>query len=135
MELNELKKQWNALDNRLQQTPITRTDEVEKLIARCRHDADSGVKKLRTMQVVSLGIGVAVVLLVVLGTIWACIAGIEQTMIQKYAELLIFMAITLHWRICVGLEDLPPHPHPARRHHARGGGEPAHGKARPMDTL
>lgn len=68
MELDELKKSWNALDRQLQKEPIANEKQIAKLIARYKANTRKGIGKLIGVQRFSIGIGVAFISLLL--TIW-----------------------------------------------------------------
>lgn len=68
MELDELKKSWNALDRQLQKEPIADERQIAELIARCKANTRKGIGKLIGVQRFSIGVGVVFISLLL--TIW-----------------------------------------------------------------
>lgn len=58
MELDELKKSWNALDNKLEQHPLLNEKEMNDLIAAGRKQTRQGLRRLSLVQGISLCIGI-----------------------------------------------------------------------------
>ena len=69
MELDELKKTWNLLDEKLKQETLADSRQIEALIASCKDRAGRGVDSLARNQRLSMWLGgvVGVALLVVGG--------------------------------------------------------------------
>ena len=63
MELDELKKSWNALDAQLQKEPIADEQQIKELIANYKTNTRHSLGRLVFLQRFSLGIG-AVALLI-----------------------------------------------------------------------
>ena len=67
MELDELKKSWNALDAQLQKEPIADEKQIKELIANYKTNTRHSLGRLVILQRFSLGtgaVGLAVILLV-----------------------------------------------------------------------
>ena len=67
MELEELKKSWNALDAQLQKEPIADEKQIKELIASYKTNTRHSLGRLVILQRFSLGtgaVGLAVILLV-----------------------------------------------------------------------
>ena len=67
MELDELKKSWNALDAQLQKEPIADEQQIKELIANYKTNTRHSLGRLVFLQRFSLGIGavgLAIILLI-----------------------------------------------------------------------
>ncbi|WP_297971937.1 hypothetical protein [uncultured Bacteroides sp.] len=68
MELDELKKSWNTLDEHLKRKKLTDETQIAKMIATHKADAQKSIGRLSSLQRLSLSIGI--VGLTLLLTIW-----------------------------------------------------------------
>lgn len=95
MELEELKKSWNAFDKQISQASLTDEKQVERLIAAYKAKAGKNLDRIKKIQYVSIITGVA--LLVVLVGIWLCLPSSMplRHMSGKLAILLGFIAISV----------------------------------------
>ena len=126
MELDELKKSWNALDAQLQKEPIADEKQIKELIANYKTNTRHSLGRLVILQRFSLGtgaVGLAVILLV-----WFLLPtfGFNEHLQNKIILFLIFITVTISQRYVVGLENLPleqEHPH---RRNVRSRSEPTH---------
>lgn len=82
MELDELKKSWKALDDRLQKEPLTNEKQIEELIDRYKAGANRGLSKLLGVQRFSLWLGGGVALLCVAAGIAGCCC-IEHPVVRQ----------------------------------------------------
>lgn len=95
MEIDDLKKQWNVLDSRLKQAPLTNPSDIEKLITNCKQHADRGLRSLKSMQRISLSIG-AVFIMLLLPTLIAGTALIENPLWEhRVTRLILFLGVSL----------------------------------------
>ena len=95
MELEELKKSWNAFDKQISRASLTGEKQVERLIAAYKAKAGKNLDRIKKIQYVSIITGVA--LLVVLVGIWLCLPSSMplRHMSGKLAILLGFIAISV----------------------------------------
>ena len=113
MELDELKKSWNALDAQLQKEPIADEKQIKELIANYKTNTRHSLGRLVILQRFSLGtgaVGLAVILLVA----------------EQDNFVFDFHYRNYSQRYVVGLENLPleqEHPH---RRNVRSRSEPTH---------
>lgn len=66
MELDELKKSWKTLDNRLDQQPPVSDKDLQRLLVAGKASAHRGLKRLNLLQSISLVIGVTMLAILVL---------------------------------------------------------------------
>ena len=95
MELDELKKSWNALDAQLQKEPIADEKQIKELIANYKTNTRHSLGRLVILQRFSLGtgaVGLAVILLV-----WFLLPtfGFNEHLQNKIILFLIFITITI----------------------------------------
>ena len=95
MELDELKKTWNLLDEKLKQETLADSRQIEALIASCKDRAGRGVDSLARNQRLSMWLGgvVGVVLLVV-GGLFSFLL-LEGPVRLKMLVLLLFSALSI----------------------------------------
>ena len=95
MELDELKKAWNAADSQLKRTPLASEEEIEQLIAVGRSNTHKKLRKLSIMQRVSLVVGVVLFLLFLI--VWGCMpdALTDKIPPQRLTVFLVFIGISL----------------------------------------
>ena len=65
MELDELKKSWNALDQHLQKDRLVDEDKLSELISTYKSNAGKSIRRLAGWQRLSVSIGIAAILIVV----------------------------------------------------------------------
>ena len=95
MELDELKKSWNALDAQLQKEPIADEKQIKELIANYKTNTRHSLGRLVILQRFSLGtgaVGLAVILLV-----WFLLPtfGFNEHLQNKIILFLIFITVTI----------------------------------------
>lgn len=79
MELDELKKSWHALDDRLEGRPLLNDEEVERLTAAGRADTGRRLERLRGWQRASLWTGAGALLAVAAACLWGgCLSEAED---------------------------------------------------------
>lgn len=95
MELDELKKSWNALDAQLQKEPIADERQIKELIANYKTSARHSLGRLVSLQRFSLGIG-AVVLALLL-SVWFLLPtfGFNEHLQEKIAIFMAFITVTI----------------------------------------
>ena len=132
MELDELKKSWNALDAQLQKEPIADEKQIKELIASYKTNTRHSLGRLVILQRFSLGtgaVGLAVILLV-----WFCLR-FQRAFAEQDNPISNFHYRNYSRRYVVGLENLPleqKHPH---RRNVRSRSEPTHDKIPQLDPL
>lgn len=95
MELDELKKSWNALDEQLQKEPIADEKQITELIAGYKANTRKSLGRLVVIQRFSIGIGAAGLALLLL--IWLLLPafGFNEQLQGRIAALLGFIAISI----------------------------------------
>lgn len=95
MELDELKKAWNAPDNRLNRTPLASEEDIERLIASGRTRTRKSLGDLSLMQRLSLAVGAVLLLLLV--PLWLWTPGFleDRLSTERFGVLLVFIAFSL----------------------------------------
>lgn len=95
MELDELKKAWNAPDNRLNRTPLASEEDIERLIASGRTRTRKSLGDLSLMQRLSLAVGAVFLLLLV--PLWLWTPGFleDRLSTERFGVLLVFIALSL----------------------------------------
>ena len=95
MELDELKKAWNAPDNRLNRTPLASEEDIERLIASGRTRTRKSLADLSLMQRLSLAVGAVLLLLLV--PLWLWTPGFleDRLSTERFGVLLVFIALSL----------------------------------------
>ena len=95
MELDELKKAWNAPDNRLNRTPLASEEDIERLIASGRTRTRKSLGDLSLMQRLSLAVGAVLLLLLV--PLWLWTPGFleDRLSTERFGVLLVFIALSL----------------------------------------
>lgn len=95
MELDELKKSWNMLDEQLQKEPITDEKRIAELIDGYKTNARRSLGRLIGWQRISLAIG-GLGLLILL-TIWLSLPSFihSETLQNKIATFLVFIAVSI----------------------------------------
>lgn len=95
MELDELKKSWNALNEQLQKEPIADEKQITELITSYKANTRKSLGSIVGLQRFSIGIGAIGLAVTIL--IWFLLPSIfvnEQTQ-NKIAAFLIFIAISI----------------------------------------
>lgn len=95
MELDELKKSWNVLNEQLQKEPIADEKQITELIARYKTNTRQSLGRIVGLQRISIGIGA--IGLVALILIWILLPSIfinEQAQ-NKIAAFLVFIAVSI----------------------------------------
>lgn len=70
MELDELKKSWNKLDDKLQQQPVTDERQIAELIAGYKTKTRKSLRSLFRMQQFSIGVGYVAFLFLLYVSVW-----------------------------------------------------------------
>ena len=107
MELDELKKSWNALNEQLQKEPIADEQQITELIAGYKANTRKSLGRLVVIQRFSIGIGT--ICLATLLLIWLLLPtfGFNEQLQEKIVP---FSRIHCHQhsrRHVVGLENIP----------------------------
>lgn len=95
MELDELKKSWKALDQRLQQEPVADERKVEELIRHYKADTGTGLRKLLGVHRFNLWLGGSIAVLCLIGGIVGCLYIEEDTLRNKLMATLTFVLISI----------------------------------------
>lgn len=90
MELDELKKSWNALDQHLDKHPLVSEEEMEQLIKAGKTHTQKQLNSLNLWQRLSLCMGVA--LLFLLLSLWLWTPGLMTGPLAAGSKLLILLA-------------------------------------------
>lgn len=95
MELDELKKSWNVLNEQLQKEPVTDEKQLTALIASYKKSAHGSLMRLTILQRLSLGIGALGLIILLL--IWLLMPtfGFNEHTQMKIAALLAFIAVSI----------------------------------------
>lgn len=94
MEIDDLKKQWNVLDSRLKQAPLTNPSDIEKLITNCKQHADHSLRSLKSLQRLSLSVGT--VLIMLLPALMIGTSLIENPLWEhRVTHLILFLGVSL----------------------------------------
>ena len=93
MELDELKKSWNALDAQLQKEPIADEQQIKELIANYKTNTRHSLGRLVFLQRFSLGIGAVGLAIILL--IWLLLPtfGFDEHLQNKMARFLAFIPL------------------------------------------
>ncbi|MDE6348524.1 MAG: hypothetical protein K2L60_07705 [Bacteroides sp.] len=95
MELDELKKSWNALNQQLQKEPIADEKQIAELIAGYKDNAHQNLGRLLGIQRFSLRMGViALAVLFLIGVLLSYL-GLSEYWENRITMLLAFLALTL----------------------------------------
>ena len=106
MELDELKKSWNALNEQLQKEPIADEQQITELIAGYKANTRKSLGRLVVIQRFSIGIGT--ICLATLLLIWLLLPTFGFN--EQLQERLSLFRIHCHQhsrRHVVGLENIP----------------------------
>lgn len=95
MELDELKKSWNALDTQLQKEPIADENQIKELIASYKTNTRQSLGLISSLQRISIGIGA--IGLIILLLIWLILPSFlpNEHLQNKIAVLLCFIAVSI----------------------------------------
>lgn len=94
MELNELKKSWNVLDEQLKAHPIASEEQISRIVQQCRQDAKHNLNQLQRFQQWSLCGGGAVLLLIIAAGLFLTTYIDNTTQLAKHYLLMGFLVIT-----------------------------------------
>jgi len=95
MELDELKKSWNALGKQLPQEPIADEKQIAELIANYKTNARQNMGRLLGIQRFSIRLGVIALALLFLMGILLSSLGLSEYWENRITMLLAFLALTL----------------------------------------
>ncbi|WP_321480804.1 hypothetical protein [uncultured Bacteroides sp.] len=95
MELDDLKKSWNILDERLQKDHLINEEKLAKAISEYKKNTKSGIKRLATWQKISITIGVIFIPLIIL--LWVVLpsAICSHEYKKPITALCIFFSLTI----------------------------------------
>ncbi|NVK94831.1 hypothetical protein [Bacteroides sp. L10-4] len=95
MELDELKKSWNALNEQLQKEPIADEKQITELIAGYKANTRKSLRRLVAIQRFSIGVGT--ICLAALLLIWLLLPtfGFNELLQAKIVPFLGFIAISI----------------------------------------
>lgn len=94
MELDELKKSWNALDQHLQKDRLVDEDKLSELISTYKSNAGKSIRRLAGWQRLSVSIGIAAILIVV--ALWCILPRfISGNLKDESCILCLFFAVTI----------------------------------------
>lgn len=107
MELDELKKSWNALNEQLQKEPIADEQQITELIAGYKANTRKSLGRLVVIQRFSIGIGT--ICLATLLLIWLLLPtfGFNEQLQEKDCSLFRIHCHQHSRRHVVGLENIP----------------------------
>ena len=106
MELDELKKSWNALDEQLKKEPIADEKQIAGMIAEYKANARKSIGRLTGWQRFSIGIGVVGLALLLVIWLLPSIFQITEEWQPKINTLVIFVGIS----ILIGILWRPGYP-------------------------
>lgn len=95
MELDELKKSWNALDEQLKKEPIADEKQIAGMIAEYKANARKSIGRLTGWQRFSVGIGVVGLALLLVVWLVPSIFQISEDWQPKINTLVIFVGISI----------------------------------------
>ena len=95
MELDELKKSWNALDEQLKKEPIADEKQIAGMIAEYKANARKSIGRLTGWQRFSIGIGVVGLALLLVIWLLPSIFQINEEWQPKINTLVIFVGISI----------------------------------------
>lgn len=95
MELDELKKSWNALNEQLQKEPIADEGQISRMIETCRTRNKKSLRHLLGVQRFSLGIGIVFSLFLIVLWIWLPESGLSPDALNKVILTLAFTSVSL----------------------------------------
>lgn len=95
MELDELKKSWNALDEQLQKKTIADKKQIEELIASYKAKTQKSMGRLAIIQRFSIGMGALALLIILL--VWLSLPafGINENTQSKMTVFLLFLTASI----------------------------------------
>ncbi|WP_321332473.1 hypothetical protein [uncultured Bacteroides sp.] len=95
MELDDLKKSWNALDEQLQKDELIDEDKLTQLIIKYKNGARNSIGRITSWQKFSIGAGIVTIAVILL--LWCVLPSfISDANIQKRSTILcLFLGITL----------------------------------------
>lgn len=95
MELDELKKSWNALDKQLQKKTVADKKQIEKLITSYKAKTQKSMGRLAIIQRFSIGMGALALLIILL--VWLSLPafGINENTQSKMTVFLLFLTASI----------------------------------------
>lgn len=104
MDLEQLKKGWNALDRTLQDHELVDSEQIHALIAQYRSGARRGLNWLTRLQKISLAIGIVAAIALLIILIW-CTGGftdvhftLQQAVMGGFLALSLICGFAWDWR-------------------------------------
>lgn len=95
MELDELKKSWNALNEQLQKEPVTKDEQVIELITRYKTNANKSLRYLTGWQRLSIAVGIVGILVLLLIWILPSLFHISEEFQSRINVLTLFIGISI----------------------------------------
>lgn len=95
MELDELKKSWNTLGERLQKEPVADERQIARLIDAYKINTRKSLGRLVVIQRFSIGIGATGLALLLLIRLSMPALGLDEQIQSKIAAFLAFIAISI----------------------------------------
>ena len=95
MELDELKKSWNALDKQLQKEPIADEQQIAKLIATHKANTRKSLNKLLSLQRFSIGFGILFIFLLATAFFYLPQSELSEYGQTKVTVFIIALAVTM----------------------------------------
>lgn len=95
MELDDLKKSWNALDEQLKKESISNEKQIAKMIAGYKANAHTSLRRLTGWQRFSIGIGIVGLMLILAIWLIPSIFHIGEEWQSKVNVFTIFLGISL----------------------------------------
>lgn len=94
MELDELKKSWNALDEQLKKTSITDEKQIASVIARHKANAHQSISRLTRWQRLSVRIGLVCIALLLCSVLVPHLFPISEAWQRKLNVFVLFMGVS-----------------------------------------
>ncbi|MDR1004190.1 MAG: hypothetical protein LBL97_04185 [Prevotellaceae bacterium] len=112
MELEDLKKSWHTLDNKLQQAHVTDEQQLVQLIAGHKADTHRSIRRLATWQRISMWLSVLIIIPICLSLVQASPWGSSGNVIAIFymATLLVGMVwdyTTLRLLMRIKIDEMP----------------------------
>lgn len=95
MELDELKKSWNALDEQLKKGDVTDEEQITKLIAACKTNTRRSMGRIVNLQRISLLTGAVALIALVLVSLFLPSVFENDRLQNKISALLIFVGTSI----------------------------------------
>lgn len=95
MELDELKKSWNALDEQLQKKKVADEKQIEKLIAGYKEKTLRSMGRLAIIQRFSIGMGALALFIILLAWLSLPALGVNDHTQSKMTVFLLFLTASI----------------------------------------